>query len=155
MCVPTVCRAPPRAYVLGMESGPYAALVLDHGGVLDGTRDGRDLHEVLRAARDAGLRTAVLSNAASGEHLAGDWPDLVDVAVRSGDVGLSKPDPRVYALTAARLEVAPAACVFVDDVLRNVRGAVEAGMTGVLHRTYDTTVDELEALLGLPLRRRV
>lgn len=130
----------------------YDALVVDHGGVLHGAVDGRDLHGVLATARAAGLRTALLSNAERDEHLAGPWPQLVDVAVRSGEVGLRKPDPRVYALVAERLGVAPDRCVFVDDLVANVRGAVAAGMTGVLHERYDRTVVELEVLLGVPLR---
>ena len=43
------------------------------------------------------------------------------------------------------------ACVFVDDLVPNVKGAAAVGMVGVLHRTYDETVSELEALLEIPL----
>lgn len=130
----------------------YDALIVDHGGVLTGPEHVLDL---LRAARAVGLRTALLSNAETGEHLAGDWQAHVDVAVRSGDVGLRKPQVEVYALVAARLGVAAERCVFVDDLPANVRGAAAAGMTGVLHVTHDRTREELEALLGVPLRDAV
>ena len=143
---PTVRHVSPR---------PYDALVLDHGGVLAGTRDGRDLHDVLRAVRTAGLRTAVLSNAGADEHLPGAWPALVDVVVRSGEAGVRKPEPAAYLLVAERLGVAPERCVLVDDDAAHVRGAAAVGMTGVLHETYDRTVDELELLLGVPLRSSV
>ena len=41
--------------------------------------------------------------------------------------------------------------MFVDDLSPNVRGAVAVGMVGVLHRTYDETVVELEALFDVEL----
>jgi hypothetical protein len=34
----------------------------------------------------------------------------------------------------------------------NVRGAVAAGMVGVLHVSVEQTRDELETLFGIPLR---
>jgi FMN phosphatase YigB (HAD superfamily) len=39
----------------------------------------------------------------------------------------------------------------VDDLPHNVRGAVAAGMVGVLHRSYAETLLELEALFDVPL----
>ena len=38
-----------------------------------------------------------------------------------------------------------------DDLAPNVKGAAAVGMVGVLHRTYEETVAELEALLEIPL----
>ena len=133
-----------------MTDGPgLAALLVDDLGVLSGTR-GASLAPVVRRIRAAGLRVAVLSNAEGPprEGLVG----LADTVVLSGQVGLRKPDPAIYLLAAARLGVAPGRCVVVDDLARNVRGAVDAGMTGVLHRTHDDTLAELEALFGLSLR---
>jgi FMN phosphatase YigB (HAD superfamily) len=64
---------------------------------------------------------------------------------------MRKPDPDIYQLCAQRLGLPPQACVFVDDLSPNVRGAAAVGMVGVLHRTYDETVAELQTLLGLDL----
>ena len=58
----------------------------------------------------------------------------------------------IYRIAAARLGVAPGNCVFVDDQRRNVDGAVAAGMVGVHHCDTDSTLAELEILLGLELR---
>ncbi len=69
----------------------------------------------------------------------------------SGETGLRKPAPEAFAAAAGRLGVAPAECVLVDDLAANVRGAVAAGLVGVVHRTRAATVTELGALLGLPL----
>ena len=53
----------------------------------------------------------------------------------SGELGLHKPQPEIYRLAAERLEVAPAACVFVDDLQENCEGAEAVGMTAIRHRT--------------------
>lgn len=122
------------------------ALVLDDQGVLSGGEPG--MADVLRRARAAGLRTAVLSNAEGGPP---PYADLVDAAVLSGEAGVRKPDVDAYLLVAQRLGVEPGECVVVDDLPAHVRGAAAAGMTGVLHRSVAETVAELEVLTGLRL----
>jgi epoxide hydrolase-like predicted phosphatase len=110
-----------------------------------------DMLGVVRRVRAAGRRTALLSNSWGMDYPREGWDELFDVIVISGEVGMRKPDPEIYALTAERLGLPPQACVFVDDLAPNVRGAAAVGMVGVLHRSYDETVNELETLLGLRL----
>ena len=50
------------------------------------------------------------------------------------------------------LGVDPAECVMVDDLAGNIRGAVAAGMVGVLHKSYEETAEELEILFDRKLR---
>ena len=50
----------------------------------------------------------------------------------SGEVGLIKPDPAIYARHAATFGLEPAATVFIDDSPKNVEGAREAGWQAVL-----------------------
>ena len=129
----------------------YDALVVDDVGVLSGVRDddAAALERAVRAARAAGLRTALLSNA--GGCGRPEWPDLFDTVVLSGIAGVAKPDPAAFLLVAERLGVEPARCVFVDDLRRNVLGAAAVGMTGVHHTSAAVTLQELEVLLGLDL----
>ncbi|HST63917.1 MAG TPA: HAD family phosphatase [Mycobacteriales bacterium] len=107
---------------------------------------------VLRTARAAGLRTGLLSNSWGLDYERDGWDTLFDAVVISGEVGLRKPDPAIYALAAERMELPPEQIVFVDDLRPNVRAAVAVGMVGVEHVDVSTTVDELEILLGRPLR---
>ncbi|MDP3544628.1 MAG: HAD family phosphatase [Phreatobacter sp.] len=51
--------------------------------------------------------------------------------VLSGDVGINKPDPRIYAILCERHGLDPAACVFIDDSERNVQVARAYGMAAV------------------------
>ena len=110
-----------------------------------------DMYGVVRRVREAGFQTALLSNSWGMDYPRHDWAELFDVTVISGEVGLRKPEPEIYLLCAQQLGLPPGACVFVDDLAPNVRGAAAVGMVGVLHRTYDETVAELEALLEIPL----
>lgn len=71
-----------------------------------------------------------------------------DIVV-SADVGLLKPDPRIYRLLAERNGLDPARCVFIDDVPKNVAGAEAAGMRGLLFVDPPTLAADLAAL-GLP-----
>ena len=70
----------------------------------------------------------------------------------SGEVGIRKQDPAIYALAAERLGLPAESIVFVDDLPPNVRAATAAGMVGVLHAEAEATVAELEGLLGMSLR---
>lgn len=83
-------------------------------------------------------KTSVLSNADRSlkDRLrdADNLIDLFDDVLVSADVGVAKPDPRIYALAARRLGVAPDACIFIDDLERNVEAAQRAGMVGVVFR---------------------
>jgi epoxide hydrolase-like predicted phosphatase len=108
--------------------------------------------EAVRHAKNAGLSTALLSNSWGNEYPREGWTELFDVVVISGEVGMRKPEPEIFELTARRLGLSPPQCVFVDDLMPNIRGASGVGMTGVHHVTPQQTLDELEALFGVPMR---
>jgi putative hydrolase of the HAD superfamily len=56
----------------------------------------------------------------------------LDETVFSCDVGISKPDPRIYEIACDRLEVEPAECLFVGDGANDeLPGAERVGMTAV------------------------
>ena len=71
--------------------------------------------------------------------------ELCDVVVISSAVGLRKPDVAIFELVLERLGVPPAAAIFVDDAVPNVRGARSAGMSAIVHRDAATTHRELVA----------
>jgi HAD superfamily hydrolase (TIGR01509 family) len=97
-------------------------------------------------------RTGILSNSFVGarerEQERYGFGDAADVLVYSHEVGLAKPDPAVYALTAERLGARPAEIVFVDDTPECVEGARAAGWHGVLFVTERQVIGDVTALLG-------
>jgi epoxide hydrolase-like predicted phosphatase len=118
-----------------------------------GVRAEPRMRRAVRLARRAGRKTALISNT-WGAPPAFRRPQLgrmFDAVIRSDEVGLRKPEPDIYRLAAARLDLRPEDCVFVDDLLANVEGARAVGMAGVLHKHPDITIPKLEQLLGITL----
>jgi putative hydrolase of the HAD superfamily len=74
------------------------------------------------------------------------WDDTAlggkfDVTVFSCDVGLSKPDPRIYQLASEQLGVEPGDCLFVGDGANDeLPGAERAGMTALQLRAPGETL---------------
>ncbi|GGR01355.1 HAD family hydrolase [Kitasatospora griseola] len=58
----------------------------------------------------------------------------VDAVVNTARLGVAKPDARVYLAAAARAEVPPERCLFVDDSAGNAAAAEALGMLGHHHR---------------------
>jgi putative hydrolase of the HAD superfamily len=103
--------------------------------------------ELLSAARRPGVRLYFLSNATA--RLWGDlaFHGLLDMADRvfcSAEIGLAKPDPRVYRSVAEATSVSLARTLYVDDTPLWVDAGRRLGMYGHVY----TTVDKLERTLA-------
>ena len=83
----------------------------------------------------AGVRLALLSNAPLIQAQAFDelaWTDRFEHVFVSSRMGLVKPDPAIYAHAVAAMGADPGDVTFVDDKEVNVKGAVRAGLRGVV-----------------------
>jgi putative hydrolase of the HAD superfamily len=112
--------------------------------------------EGVRAARAAGVRTAMLSNSWGDDRYdRRQLQELFDAWVISGEVGIRKPDPAIYELAAERLGLPPQECVFVDDLPGNLKPARAIGMATVVHRgDAAATLAEVSELLGVDVTPR-
>lgn len=72
----------------------------------------------------------------------------VDAAVYSAEVKLLKPDPRIYRLLMAQLNLPPEACVFVDDKLSNVEAAQRLGMHGVWYHDTAQAIADIQSCVN-------
>jgi putative hydrolase of the HAD superfamily len=131
--------------------------VSDTEGLVDrlfaGMGPDESMIEAVKKAKRSGIRTGLISNSwGRGRYDRAAFPELFDGVVISGEVGLHKPEPEIFHLGASEIGLPPAECVFVDDLKENCDGAAAVGMTPILHRGADTTLPELERLLGLELR---
>ena len=121
-------------------------------GLFAGVRPDTAMIAAVRSAREAGIRTALVSNSWGVHRYPHDlFSEIFDGVVISGEEGTRKPARRMYELGAQRAGVAAELCVFVDDLPFNLTPAAELGMATVHHTSADTTIPELEALLGVPL----
>jgi putative hydrolase of the HAD superfamily len=108
--------------------------------------------QAVRTIRAGGLLTGLVSNSWSTAHYdRALLAELFDAVVISAEVGLHKPQPEIYRLAAARLEVEPERCLFVDDLRENCDGAEAVGMRAIRHRSVPETIAELGELTGVTL----
>ncbi|GAA0396320.1 hypothetical protein Acor_49080 [Acrocarpospora corrugata] len=117
-----------------------------------GFRPVESMNDMLRHARAAGVRTCLLSNSWANDYPRDNWPDLFDKIVISGEVGMRKPEPRIFHHALDLLALTPADCVFIDDIQANITAAQSLGIHGLHHTTPTTTITHLESLIGVPLR---
>jgi putative hydrolase of the HAD superfamily len=119
-----------------------------------------DAIPALEAVRGMGLKTGMVSNASELarrvlKNL--DMERFFDVIVISEEVGVRKPDPRIFRIALNRVDTEPSRTMFLGDKpATDLAGATRAGITGVLvdrHGTFPdsgfTRIETLDGLVGL------
>ncbi|GFQ01135.1 hypothetical protein PHJA_002257400 [Phtheirospermum japonicum] len=61
-------------------------------------------------------------------------------------MGKRKPDPEFYMDMLKHLNIEPACCIFVDDRMRNVQAAIDAGFNGIQFKNTDLLRKDLSHL---------
>jgi epoxide hydrolase-like predicted phosphatase len=136
----------------GIDSDPYRLFAKLGRG--EGARE--PMVERARRLLARGYRTALVTN--NAHEFRDAWRRLVpadelfEVIVDSSEVGVRKPDPRIFELTLARLGgVAPERALFLDDAQSNVAAAERLGLRAVLVRPdLRDALAALDALLEGP-----
>jgi putative hydrolase of the HAD superfamily len=117
----------------------------------------------LDSCRAAGYALGCITNNAKVGHGAGMTDDAAksdavaailarfDAVIESSKAGVRKPDPRIYAMMCETLAVAPAQCVYLDDLGINCKPAAAMGMAAIKVGSEAQALDELSALIGLAL----
>ncbi len=156
-----------RELLIGLETGlldeqefePQFAAMLGVAapGLIDrmfaGSGPDEPMLAAVRRAREGGIKTGLISNSWGTRRY--PWAllsELFDGTVISGEVGIRKPAPEIYALGAECVGLDAPECVFVDDLEFNLTPAQELGMATVHHVDSQRTIAELEQLLGVELR---
>jgi epoxide hydrolase-like predicted phosphatase len=106
---------------------------------------------LFRQLRASGVPTGMLSNSWGGTYPRELVSELFDAVVISAEVGMRKPEPRIFRHAADLLGLRPAECIFIDDIAANVAAAEQLGFTGILHSGPDGTSERLAELLDLTL----
>jgi epoxide hydrolase-like predicted phosphatase len=96
-------------------------------------------------------KTALLSNAwdDTRQAIVERWhiDDAFDELIISSELGIVKPDPRIFQLVLDKLGVTANQAVFVDDMQRNVDGARRVGLEGICFQNPQQMKLDLERLL--------
>lgn len=132
-----------------LDRGTVAALMQDAWAEYVGTLD-QELADYFVSLRPH-YRTAMLSNSFVGarerEQEAHGFHEMCDLIVYSHEVGLLKPDLRIYDLVCDLLDVVPEQAVLLDDLQENVDGAKAAGMRGITFANTAQAIADLQTLL--------
>jgi putative hydrolase of the HAD superfamily len=115
-----------------------------------------EMATAIERIREHGLKTAALTNNWADDNRRSSPHPLhdalgFDVIVESAREGLRKPDPRIYALVIARLNVLASQAVFLDDLGINLKPARAMGMTTIKVVDPADALRELQAVLGFSL----
>ena len=96
--------------------------------------------------------TALLSNAWPGmrQMIENEWgiADCFDDLFISAELGLAKPDPKIYRLVLDRLDVPPPRAVFVDDFSENVKAAAALGLRAIQFLSSEQAMQSVNLQLG-------
>jgi putative hydrolase of the HAD superfamily len=139
--------------VLGWDQTQEDACMRDFWDVYCGNLN-QELATYFKSLRPH-YQTALLSNSFDGarreEEERYHFSELADVIIYSHEVGMAKPDPRIFALTCERLDCRPDEVVFLDDSQRHVASANAFGMHAILFRDNVQAVAAIQELLTTPL----
>jgi epoxide hydrolase-like predicted phosphatase len=110
-----------------------------------------NIRQELKLTLKAQYKTGLLSNAFSNlrDWIAseGKFSDAFDDMVISAEVGLMKPDPRIYQLALEQLEVSPSESIFIDDFQHNIDGAQSLGMHAIHFQNPDQVLGDIQRIL--------
>lgn len=97
-------------------------------------------------------RTGLISNAwpEIRHDIENEWriADAFDKLIISAEVGLAKPDPRIYRLALEGLGVEASQAIFVDDFIENLEAASALGMHSVHFKNRAQAQQQVETLLA-------
>lgn len=71
--------------------------------------------------------------------------------IESSKAGVRKPDPRIYTMMCDHLGLAPAQCVYLDDLGINCKPAAALGMHAIKVTSGEQALADLSAVLGIAL----
>lgn len=114
------------------------------GDVLD-----RGLIQLMRDLRSK-YKIGLISNAWNDlrEYIAKQgFADVFDAMIISAEVGVVKPDARIFQIALDQFQVRAKEAMFVDDFKENIEGCEKVGMQGLLFRDPERDIQKLKALL--------
>jgi epoxide hydrolase-like predicted phosphatase len=95
-------------------------------------------------------KVALISNAWSGLRdyiIREKFDDVFDHMIISAEVGVAKPDAKIYHIALEQLQVQPDEAVFVDDFIENIEACEEIGMEAIHFKHPTTAIQQLKELL--------
>ncbi len=112
-------------------------------------RHNKELYKFAFGLKNKGYKIAILSD---------QWPVSKEAlfkkryikkfnnVVVSCDVGVRKPNPKIYKIVLKKLKLSPEKCVFIDNQIWNIKPAKKLGMKTILFKSNKQTINDLKKL---------
>lgn len=101
--------------------------------------------ETLKKGR---MRLILISNTSEPQynHWKKTYPifDLFDDRVLSFELGIYKPDPRIFEIALSRAKASPNECLYIDDIPLFIESAKKVGLEGIVYTTQENLENELK-----------
>ncbi|MFV0381098.1 MAG: HAD family hydrolase [Breznakia sp.] len=120
----TFSRIPKELHALSKEVYDYW---------FDYKEENKEMLMLIKKLKEQGYKLFVCSNAASNIH---EYKDRFEVfkyfddIVFSADIKIAKPDNKIFHYLLHKNHLEPAQCLFVDDLLINIKAAKRCGIAG-------------------------
>jgi glucose-1-phosphatase len=135
--------------IMGMSEAQVNAFMEDIWKEYLGTLN-TDLVEYFRSLRPK-YQTAILSNSFIGarerEQEIYHFDEICDFIIYSHEVGIAKPDLRIYDLTCERLGLSPKEVILLDDYQESIEAAHEFGIHGILFQNNAQAIADIQACI--------
>lgn len=136
---------------VGKKLPPKFKKDLWHQPYKEKTKDIKESWKILKELKKRRFRLALLSNiippTVKANKDVGRFKRLKKIGfetlVLSCQVGCRKPEPKIYKIVLKRLNLPAKECLFIDDVLVNIRAAKKLGMRGIHFKTPKQLKKEL------------
>uniref|UniRef100_A0A914EQQ8 Uncharacterized protein n=1 Tax=Acrobeloides nanus TaxID=290746 RepID=A0A914EQQ8_9BILA len=112
---------------------------------------------VLKKIREEGLKVAVLTNnfwidSTRSEKTTPLDEKHYDIIFESCKLGMRKPNRDIYEHVLSELKIQPEEAIFIDDLIQNIEGANQVGLTTIHCTDIDKTISSLEDILEISLK---
>ena len=119
------------------------AIIFDVGGVL---KKGffhlnKDVYQIAKSLKRKGYKLAICSNTTNAHRLLNTLMGTYrpfSLVILSSEIGIRKPNPKIYQITLEKLKVAPSEAIFIDNLERNINAANKLGIHGILFKNRFT-----------------
>lgn len=111
-----------------------------------------EIEPFIRELKENGYTIWLLSNAGTNQPVYWEkvpFHGLFNGTMISAEIGMMKPDPRIYRCFTERFELNPDECLFIDDNPSNVEAAVCCGWKGIIFHGNVSELREKACKLGV------
>ena len=109
----------------------------------------RDFLEFLKSLKPK-YKVGLISNAWSGLRpfiIREKFDDVFHHMTISAEVGIAKPEAKIFQMALDQLQVKAKEAIFVDDVRENIEACEKIGMKGIQFKDAESAIQQLKALL--------